>query len=83
MAGMLGGDKPVGKIGCGMGDGPEEIGSFISIKVYLTLGFNSSSFGCRRTLNRLSQFPNNLRNYLLYLFIPLYGPFWTQNDQDL
>ena len=31
----------------------------------------------------LSQFTNNLRNYLFSLFIPLYGQFWKQNDQDL
>ena len=32
---------------------------------------------------RLSQYSNNLRNYLFTPFIPLYGQFWTQNDQDL
>jgi hypothetical protein len=33
--------------------------------------------------SRLSQYSNNLRNYLFTPFIPLYGQFWTQNDQDL
>ena len=31
----------------------------------------------------LSQDSNNSRNYLFSLSIPLYGQFWTQNDQDL
>ena len=32
---------------------------------------------------RLPQFSKKLRNYLVSLFIPLDGQFWTQNDQDL